>query len=145
MLAALFVCSFGKCCLEIDRRQSACVSSPGFTMESWEEHQDGYFREGEAVRTEGTRDRRSGPELRLAGSLFRASNKVPSPSLPSAPCTRDLGFKIPKRTIPLSRVWCEQPRGDGCGPLKASAPLSSGEGRFGGSEGFWVHPQSWKC
>lgn len=58
MLAALFVCSFGKCCLEVDRRQSACVSIPDFAMESWEEHREGYFKEGEAEkqRAQGTGD-----------------------------------------------------------------------------------------
>lgn len=58
MLAALFVCSFGRCCSEADRRQSACASILDFALESWEEHGDGYFRAGEAEkqRARGTGD-----------------------------------------------------------------------------------------
>lgn len=116
-------------------------------MESWEGPQDGYFREGEAEkqRAQGTGDVDQSWDLQALCSELATNFHLP---LSFQSHTLDiLGSNPPRWAIPLpiARVWCEQPRGDGCGPVNPSAPLRAGLGALRDFRLCWGHPQRWKC
>lgn len=109
-------------------------------MESWEEHQDGYFREGEAEkqRAQGTGDLEHSWDLQALCSELATNFHLPLSFQSHAP--EILGSKSPSGQLQnpqtIARGWCGQPRGDGCGHVNPAAPLSSGRGLVWGLWGI---------